>query len=94
MNLRRVLFWDTDVDQIDYQKHASYVIERIVTYGSLNEWRQILEFYGRKKIIETVTRLRNLDDKSLNYLSHKFQIPKDQFRCYNKKQSAQPPFHY
>ncbi|MDQ3192198.1 MAG: hypothetical protein M3Q58_11455 [Bacteroidota bacterium] len=90
--LSPVLFWDTDISQIDPKKHASYIIERVASLGTLFEWEQILSHYGEIEVKETVCRLRTLDPKTLNFLSFFFNIPKEQFRCYTNQQSF--PTHY
>jgi len=92
MELSPFLFWDTDYEKIDWDKSYSYVIEKVVTYGSLKDWDQIKRYYGLEKIKETSINLRNLDSKTLNFLSFYFKIPMDEFRCYKFKQSI--PTHY
>lgn len=32
--LNKALFWDTNYDNIDYKKHARFVIERVLTRGN------------------------------------------------------------
>lgn len=91
INLSKVLFWDTDYTQIDYQKHARYVIERVVMYGNVRDWRAIKEYYGKRKIKQEVLQSRYLDEKSLNFLCCIFNLPKEKFRCYIIKQSS--PIH-
>jgi hypothetical protein len=92
MELRKVLFWDTDINKIDRKKNAAYIVERVAVYGTLEEWRQLLEYYGTEKIKAIVKELRYLDQKTLNYLSFRFNIPKEKFRCYTHQPSTQT--HY
>lgn len=84
MQLRKVLFWDTNPDLIDYEKHANYIIQRVVTCGQLEEWREVIAYYGVEKIKNTVVELRDLDDKTMTYLSVYFSLPKEIFRCFRK----------
>jgi hypothetical protein len=42
MQLKQVLFWDTDPLLADYQKHARCVMSRVVMYGNLEEWKQVI----------------------------------------------------
>lgn len=85
--LSRVLFWDTDYDSIDWDNKARYVIERVVAYGFVEDWRAIQHFYGMDRIREVVLQARDLDPKTLSFLSLIFDIPKEQFRCYTQIQS-------
>lgn len=80
--LSRVLFWDTDYDKIDWDGKARYVIERVVAYGFMEDWRAIQKYYGMDRIKEAVLQARDLDPKTLSFLSVIFEIPKEQFRCY------------
>ncbi|GHA30452.1 hypothetical protein GCM10007103_09800 [Salinimicrobium marinum] len=48
--LRKSLFWDTDIDQIDWQKQSKAVIRRVFERGNETEKNEILRFYGRQKV--------------------------------------------
>lgn len=48
--LRKILFWDTDINKIDWDKHYPYIIQRIFERGTLEEKREILRFYGEDKV--------------------------------------------
>ena len=37
LQLRPSLFWDTDIQKIDLQKHKASVIERIMVRGQMDE---------------------------------------------------------
>ncbi|HOY94213.1 MAG TPA: hypothetical protein PK509_00645 [Catalimonadaceae bacterium] len=93
-NLSRVIFWDTDYDQIDWSLKARFVIERVVMFGTFEDWKTIQLFYGMDKIKDSVLNSRELDPKTLNYFSLLFKVPKDQFRCYNILQSNQGHWSY
>ena len=50
------IFWDTDSAELDIHKNADYIIDRVVGYGTLEDWRTILDIYGHDKVKETVTQ--------------------------------------
>ena len=87
MELSKVLFWDTNYDSIDWDKRARYVIERVVSYGNMSDWNAICAYYGLDRICNEMLQSRDLDPKTLSFLSCIFNIPKEQFRCYNTIQS-------
>lgn len=87
MKLSRVLFWDTDYDKIDWDKKARYVIERVATLGTLSDWHAIREYYGMERIKAELLESRELDPKTLSFLSCIFDIPQEQFRCYSQIRS-------
>ncbi|WP_185153944.1 transcriptional regulator [Dysgonomonas sp. ZJ279] len=52
--IRNVLFWDTDINKIDWQKQKKAIIRRIFERGNDLEIKEIISFYGRDLIIEEV----------------------------------------
>ena len=50
MKFRQSLFWDVDPGTIDLEKHARYVIERILDFGTDEEVRWLFKRYPREKI--------------------------------------------
>ena len=44
-NIRRILFWDTDFDKINWGKYKKAVIERVIERGSKDEISEIKRFY-------------------------------------------------
>lgn len=54
--LRPVLFWDTKIDSIDWEKHKKAVIKRVFERGNEMEKNEIIRFYGA----ETVDTILNV----------------------------------
>ncbi len=52
---RPVLFWDTDINSIDWEKQKTAVIKRVFEYGNSKEKDEITRFYGT----ETVKKVLN-----------------------------------
>ena len=52
--LRRVLFWDTSFEKIDWQQHRRFVIERVFDRGNDIEKEEITHFYGKKLVDKIV----------------------------------------
>ena len=48
--LRRILFWDTKMENIDWEKQKNAIIERVFKRGNEIEKKEIIRFYGRKNI--------------------------------------------
>ncbi len=53
--LRKVLFWDTDVNKIDWGKQAKAVIHRIFERGNQEEKNEILRFYGKEQVQQALS---------------------------------------
>jgi hypothetical protein len=87
MELRPSLFWDIDVKTIDFDKHKGSIIERILMRGRIEEFREILAFYGKDVVKFVVLDARYLDKYSLAFCSAIFHTPITEFRCYKLAQS-------
>lgn len=60
MKLRQSLFWDVNPRTIDLKKNASYVIERVLDFGTQKEIAWLFSQYPHKKIHETLARPRSV----------------------------------
>jgi hypothetical protein len=85
--LRPSLFWDTDIQSIDLEKNKSVIIQRIFTRGSLEEFFQVMEFYGKENCKETMLKTRWMDAKTLSFCSIIFDTPINLFRCFQLVES-------
>lgn len=56
--LRSILFWDTKMEKIDWQKQKRAVIQRVFERGTDQEKQEVIRFYG-KTVVDNV-----LKDKS------------------------------
>ena len=57
--LKKALFWDTDFNQINWEKQYSPVIERVFERGNESEKNEIIRFYGSQKVndvLDSITR--------------------------------------
>lgn len=48
--LRRSLFWDTDIDRIDWNRQHKAVIKRVFERGNDDEKNETIRFYGKRKV--------------------------------------------
>ncbi|MCB0735976.1 MAG: hypothetical protein KDC92_00590 [Bacteroidetes bacterium] len=78
-------FWDTEIDRIDFDKNARFVIERVYTRADMPEIWAVQKFYGRKKVEEALKQVRCMDHLTLNWVSKSLNIPLEEFRCYEGK---------
>ncbi|MBF0433347.1 MAG: hypothetical protein HQK83_18865 [Fibrobacteria bacterium] len=79
---RKDLFWDVDPEKIDYKQHARFIIERVLSRGSLDDWLYIKAKYTLSEIKKHVVNIRSMDKKSLSFCSKILDIPREEFRCY------------
>ena len=73
--IRSILFWDTDINTIDWQKQKKAVIRRIFERGNEEEIEEIISFYSISTVIEelnTIPRyLPSLAENADKYLGIK-----------------------
>jgi plasmid maintenance system antidote protein VapI len=48
--LRRVLFWDTKIDNIDWEKQKTAIIKRVFERGNEIEKKEMIRFYGQENV--------------------------------------------
>lgn len=65
----RSLFWDVDIETIDIEKNANFIIERFLEYGTLEGVSWLRTFYGDARIRQFLLtkRFRIRSKKTLNY---------------------------
>jgi hypothetical protein len=86
-------FWDFEYNEIDWLASYKTIIARIVERGSEKEWIEIIRFYGRDKVLNTLKyEIPFLPDFAIDEVSKYFEIDKEKMLCYTRKQSK--PGHW
>ena len=81
------IFWDVDPNNIDLSRNAPFVVQRVLEYGQIEDWKLLLSYYGIEEIARVSKQLRTLEPRALSFISTVSGTPIDQFRCYNTRQS-------
>lgn len=72
----KTLFWDVDPEDLDWKKHANFIIVRILSRGGTSEVRKIFINYSEEKIKQAILKSRGtLPRKIAHYLSELLNIP-------------------
>lgn len=79
-SLRPELFWDVDVNKLDLDIHAGFIITRIMERGTREEARAIWNFYGKEKIKYYLTAARFLSPKTISFFATIFKISRTEFQ--------------
>ena len=85
-SLRPQYFWDIDISDNEIHISRRLIVERAFILGNPGEIKHLINYYGKKVIIEELCNLNYLDPKTLNFISKLFDKPKKSFRCYKRKQ--------
>jgi len=92
-NLSKHLLWDVDINDLDVDKNARYIIQRVLEYGELEDWKLIKQYYGLDKIVEECKQMRDLDPVSLAFICFISKTNKEDYRCYHTRQSNPTPWN-
>ncbi|MCX6327280.1 MAG: hypothetical protein NT144_11625 [Bacteroidia bacterium] len=87
LQLRNTLFWDVDPVKLDARTSKTLIVERVLTRGNMEEFKQLIRFYPLLELSQTVVKIGYLDKRTLNFISGYLNIPKQDFLCYKKKLS-------
>lgn len=81
------IFWDVDKASVDPVLNAPFLVRRVLEYGQIADWKNLLKYYGLERIADVAKQLRTLDPKALSFISTVSKTPIDNFRCYTTRQS-------
>jgi hypothetical protein len=81
------LFWDVDRATIDPDRHAAWLVKRVLEHGRWSDWQAVVVYYGKAGLVEIVTSVRSLDARAFAFCRAWFDLPASCFRC-----SATTPF--
>ena len=75
-NIRPYIFWDTIFEKIDWIRAEKGIIQRIFERGNEFEKQEIISFYGKEKIIDTLQNFcnQNLTENERQNI-HQYRIP-------------------
>lgn len=62
--IRKALFWDTDIQKIEWEQQKRSVIKRVFERGNDQEKAEIVRYYGKKSVS---TILKSLNGVKSNY---------------------------
>ncbi|GHT02158.1 hypothetical protein AGMMS49525_05180 [Bacteroidia bacterium] len=90
----KYLFWDTEPSEIDMDKHAAWIVERVLDYGEWSDVKLIRDYYGMEKLREIALRIRSMHPESLSFIATVTHTPEIQFRCYELLQSKDSHWYF
>lgn len=93
-NLSPVAFWDVDMQTLDYESNARFVIEKVINDGLWGDIQEVMRYYGHNRVKSEVTQVAYLKKKALSFCCAIFELTPDQFRCYTRQQSNPGPWNY
>jgi hypothetical protein len=61
------LLWEYDLDTFNYDKSYKIVIERVLERGNLKEWKEMVNYYPKEKILETIAWSAQLEQRDKDF---------------------------
>ena len=81
------LFWDIDVNKLNYETSADFVIERIFERGDVDDIRQCRRYYGDEKIRKALTNAKWLSLETVYLAVAILNNELTDYKCYITAQS-------
>lgn len=55
--IKKHIFWDSDMDRIEWQSNARHIIQRIFEYGDETAIEEIIRFYGKTRVKSELSQI-------------------------------------
>jgi len=75
------LFWDVKASEVDAEKHAAWLVRRVLEYGEWSDWQALAGYYGKQRMGEIACTIRSMRPRSFAFCRAWFQLPASAFRC-------------
>jgi hypothetical protein len=66
-NINSAHLWEYDLNTFNWVKSYKIVIERVLERGNLEEWKEMVKFYSRSQILETIDWSAQLDKRDKDF---------------------------
>ncbi len=88
LNISPKAFWDVDFGKLILQadNYSEFIIRKTFEYGTFNDILNVVRYFGKQKVIDTLTSTTYLSEKNLHFCAAFFNIEKSNFKCYTNKQ--------
>lgn len=66
-NINSAHLWEYNLETFNWVKSYKIVIERVLERGNLEEWKEMVKFYSRSQIVETIEWSAQLDQRDKEF---------------------------
>jgi len=87
------LFWDVDTKSMSLEKTHSFIIQRVLEYGFIEDWNFIKGFYGLSTIADNAKKFRSLDKRALHFISSISKTPLEEFNIEKVLSAYENKYH-
>lgn len=71
---RKVLFWDTNLNSIDWENQKQAIIQRVLERGNATEIEELINFYGKASIAAEIKKIKNVRIKEFYQNINQFNL--------------------
>ena len=79
-------FWDVNMDSLDEQKQANWLIVRVFERGTLDDLMEVWAFYGDEKVKKALLTAPYLTEQTWKFTATIFKLNPADFKCSTTKQ--------
>lgn len=83
-NLSKKPFWDTPIKNLEKHKHSTFILERIMRYGTIEDYKILKTTYTHEELKAIARTVKELDAVSLSFLCADLGLEKKEFRGLTK----------
>jgi hypothetical protein len=67
LSLPDYLFWDMDTTRLDMEYSYQLVIERVIQLGTLEQWRDAQQYYGKERFLEVAAASKQISQRERQF---------------------------
>ena len=71
------LFWDADIEALDRERHAGYIISRLLNYGGMRGYIWVVDLFSEGQIVDAVCNRREIRPVVRSFMAGKYAIPEE-----------------
>ncbi len=88
------IFWDVDFENLDYEKRAAFIIERVFERGDVQDIRNCRRYYGDERIREVLVNAKWLTPNTVYLASALFNNGLNDYKCFREARSNPGHWRY
>ena len=88
------LFWDVDKQKLNLNKKKAFLVNRVLDYGVMSDWKQLVRDLGIEEIGRIASGLRDMDPKAMTFIALITNKDVKKFRCYTFQHSNPKHWHF
>ena len=86
VQIRSSLLWEYAIDDVDYDSMKTVIVQRVVERGRTEDFYAILNRFGLEEVRNTIKEIAYLSDKDIAFVCTKFNLNRNELKCYSKQQ--------